>query len=207
MRCGLWTICIPQLLVYIWFDCKSDCVLFFGLSAVSVYWITGCLLQNLLADDLLANSSRRIDRHGPALLPNVLPPGQLVFLPPWVPHRLKLLCNRTLTTRLVSRQCCLMTQHRCGVHGSVTWSVAWPRRSGCFTRSTPWSSPYNPRQQHNCQPRRRMDSLPQPHQAPFLMRPHGQTLTVEGLRNIAGTHNVDHQDPTVVHVLPVSLTG
>ena len=27
-------------------------------------------------------------------------------------------------------------------------------------------------------------------------------LTVEGLRNVAGTHNVDRQDPPVVHVLP-----
>ena len=53
----------------------------------SVYRITGCLLQNLLADDLLVSRRRRIIRHGPALLPDVLPPGHLlVCLPPWVPH-------------------------------------------------------------------------------------------------------------------------
>ena len=88
----------------------------------SVDWITGFLLQNLLADDLLVSRRRRIIRHGPALLPDVLPPGHLlVCLPPWVPHRLNMPCDRTLMMRQVSRECCLMTQHRCGVgarHGA-----------------------------------------------------------------------------------------
>ena len=99
-----------------------------------------------------------IARHGHALLPDVLPPAHLLVCRQlWVPHRLNVRCDRTLTTRPVSRQCCSMTQHRCGVHESVTWSVAWPRRSGCFTRSTLWSSPCDP-----CQPRRQPRQLRQP---------------------------------------------
>ena len=102
--------------------------------------------------------------------------------------------------------------------GSATWSVAWPRRSGCFTRSTPWSSPYDPRQpcRQLHQPRLQLPDLqhnwrhttahgppaPDTSGAVSEVAPWPNYLTVEGLRNVAGTHNVDRQDPPVVHVLP-----
>ena len=119
---------------------KSDYVPFFGLEccigllgyrmplAKSCHGRPACQQQPTDRQTLSRTAAERPATRSPARLP----------------HRLNVPCNRTLTMYQVSRQCCLMTQHWCGMHGNVTWSVAWPRRSRYFTRSTPWSSPYDP---------------------------------------------------------------
>ena len=180
---------------------------------MSVYWVTGCLLQNHRGDDLLASSSRRIVRHDHALLPDVLPargPAALGAPPPEctvqqdfddAPGLQAVLLDdaasvrraweRDMENRMASSERMLHEIHAMVLALRPAPAAAAPAASAPAGSAAQLAAAMAHGPPVPATSGAVSDSAPWP-----------SYLTVEGLLNVPGTNNVDRQVPPIMHVLP-----